>query len=390
MDKPVPICNLDSLENQPPEPTSIIPEMLYQQVLSVIWGPPESGKSHIAIDLGCTLSQHMPIVYVAAEVPYEVKARNSAWKMKYGLDCKNQFHMWKEPVLLMQSKSVNYFASSISALKPRVIFIDPLAQCFVGGDENSTKDMEIVTYHLSSLARHLNAAICVVAHTGWDHTRERGSSVLRGAYRLGFSVEREEAGIIHLQTGKKNFGSLRVNRFFRTEQIGENGMHTVLIPAIGDPYSSVGDLPERQKQALTCLAMPIHAGGITRTELGHYMMEEYGLQSITASVKAANALIKRELVDLKAGGKVTLSDKGEDLAAYYESVISGVLGVEKTPSLSFNWSVNVTPSSSPTLHSQNTTQNTIQNSPIHPIPPSTEGEGSELECSDVDEIEIVH
>jgi hypothetical protein len=70
---------------------------------------------------------------------------------------------------------------------PALIVIDTLARCFVGGDENSAKDMGLFVQACRGLQAATGGALLVVHHTGkpkknsGDPGLERGSSALRAA-----------------------------------------------------------------------------------------------------------------------------------------------------------------------------------------------------------------
>lgn len=328
----LPLFDVDDPSSFPPTPTEIVKGIIYQSVLTTIWGAPESGKSHIALDMACTIAQKFPVLYVSAEAPYEAGLRATAWMNYYKTTCKGNLKVWKEPVLLMKKKSVDFFINSIALLSPVVIFFDPLAQCFIGGDENSARDMGIVAFHLNKISRVLGSGICIVAHSGWNGGHERGSSALRGANRISLSATQSQDGIIKLHSEKMNAGKPIEDKYFSIKQIGSNEMHTVLFPAPKEAPPTKG-ISERQKQVLMSLAMPIFSGGVQRVEIAKYAEATYGL-STGLIYKAINVLIEKELATVSIGGKVLLSDEGKDLA---DSFSSDENSKPKFSSSNYNW-----------------------------------------------------
>jgi hypothetical protein len=70
-----------------------------------------------------------------------------------------------------------------AGLSPRIVVIDTLARCFIGGDENSTRDMGLFVHGCDRLREAFpGATVLVVHHTGKDAKRgDRGSTALRAA-----------------------------------------------------------------------------------------------------------------------------------------------------------------------------------------------------------------
>lgn len=308
--KPLPLFNVDQPESFPPTPVEIIPGVLYEQLLTTLWGSPEAGKSHIALDLACTVAQVHPVVYVAAEASFEIGLRSEAWKLEHDATCNNRLIVWGEPVLLMQAENVHRFVQGIQAIKPKVVFFDPLAQCLMGGDESSTRDMTVATYHLNQVARHFNAAVCVIHHTGWNKSRERGSSVLRGASRISISAQRLHEGPICLKIEKQNSGQRIPTRYFEIKQT-TSPLHTVAIPVIREDAanSTTGKLPKRQREILTALGMPLFEHGVSKVELWRYAEAAYKIGHSSA-YHTINALIKRELATTSKSGLVFITEAG--------------------------------------------------------------------------------
>src|SRR5438034_1345408 len=71
-----------------------------------------------------------------------------------------------------------------------LVGVDTLARCFVGGEENSAKDMGLFVAGLDRLRAATGAAVLVVHHTGRESGRERGSTALSGAVDTLMVIER--------------------------------------------------------------------------------------------------------------------------------------------------------------------------------------------------------
>jgi hypothetical protein len=94
---------------------------------------------------------------------------------------------------------VDAFALEVAKLDPppRLIIIDTLARCFVGGDENSAKDMGEFVHGVDRIRRlPSKPAVLVVHHSGHVKGRERGSTALRGAVDTLFLVQRSNEALV--------------------------------------------------------------------------------------------------------------------------------------------------------------------------------------------------
>lgn len=337
--KSIPIFDADDPQSFPKPPIEIIKGILYQQVLTTLWGAPGSGKSHIALDLACMIAQKYPVIYVAAEAPYEIGLRAKAWKQYHSTTLNHNLKVWTEPVLLMKTKSVNFFIESVHNIKPVAIFIDPLAQCFLGGNENETEDMGVVTFHLNYLCRILQTSVCIVTHTGWSSVHERGSSVLRAATRISLSVKQSD-GTIKLRTEKMNAGKPLEDRYFSIEQINENEMETVLIPATKESISINSKLTDKQRQVLESLSMTIFTDGVLKTELASYVSGAFGI-SVNGVYKIANILVDKGLAVTSKAGKLTISEEGIDTIDSLKQMDNLTLQLSTGK---FNWTLSNYPS----------------------------------------------
>lgn len=386
------LFNADDPKSYPSPPLEIIKGIIYKPMLTTIWGKPESGKSHIAIDMACTISQIEPVVYVAAEAPYEIVQRIKAWKGYYETDCKNNLHIWQEPVMLMDKSSVDIFITGITHLNPSVIFFDTLAQCFQGGNENETKDMTLVTGHLAHIIRKLSSAVCLIAHTGWETKHERGSSVLRAANRISASVNKTNDGNIEFKIVKMNAGKKPEPRHFTIKQIGDHEMQTILLPSNPkEDVSSVSGLPDRQKQILLALAMPTFGNGVTRQELVKWAGDGIGLAQ-SSVYDALNKLMLKELVIKKGNALVIISEEGREMAEVILTIQDQEANKSNIPIDNLNWILTHSNAFQPNsndipIHSNQSNSNDSNSPPVYKTG-TLESDGEIVDCKKVGEVGI--
>jgi hypothetical protein len=201
------ILTVDELENLP-EPEWIIGDYLVKNGLNVMFGPPASFKSFLALDWACTLAHPdmdtwfgRPcatgrVLYIAAEGGSGIRQRIQSWRTCRGLESPPLLHVMPRPVNLFQPGETAVLIGHIDAELPEppiLIVVDTVARCMTGGDEDRARDMAVVLDNISAVQRRYDAAALLAHHTG--HTekgRERGSSALGGAADMRIGILRDE------------------------------------------------------------------------------------------------------------------------------------------------------------------------------------------------------
>jgi hypothetical protein len=85
-------------------------------------------------------------------------------------------------VNLMDPTKVDGLVHLATELSPRLVVLDTLARCIVGGDENTAKDIGVAVEAAERLRRASRGCVLLVHHSGKDQAAgARGSSALRGA-----------------------------------------------------------------------------------------------------------------------------------------------------------------------------------------------------------------
>ena len=208
----------------------------------VLYSPPGSGKSWIALDWAFHIALGMPwqglstkqapVIYIAAEGRGGLGQRIGAWLTKYRPgDIPVYFSLQPLDVLEDGPEELTAACSLFTPdlgepeidLVPGLIIIDTLARCFTG-DENETADMARFVAGVDTLRQQLGATVLVVHHMGKDRSRgERGSSVLRGAADTMIRVVRNKQDDVMLlkcskQKDAVEFGDIEL----RLETVGES------------------------------------------------------------------------------------------------------------------------------------------------------------------------
>ena len=95
-------------------------------------------------------------------------------------------------VNLLDPDEVNALIETARPVAPRVLSIDTLHRNLGGGDDSSSKDIGLYTRHVDRIRDALHCCVVTIHHTGWDETRERGSTALRGALDTLIALRRQD------------------------------------------------------------------------------------------------------------------------------------------------------------------------------------------------------
>lgn len=210
--KPSPfISSIDLIVSPNSEPLKWIVEgLLPSNSVTLIAGEPGSYKTWLALSLAKSVSEgepflnrhtkRMKVYYIDRENPREliINRLNMIGRAKDFIF----WGLWSNPEP-PQLGDISYL--EIAKEKPLIIF-DTLLK-FHQGDENSSRDMGIVSRHLTML-RDAGATVLVLHHKGKSPLNDyRGSSEIVGGVDIAYSLSKakEEGGILSLKGIKNRF-----------------------------------------------------------------------------------------------------------------------------------------------------------------------------------------
>lgn len=184
----------------------VVEDYIEADTLAQVFGDPGCGKSFVAIDVACCVATGTPwhghevrrgsVFYIAGEGHNGLNRRFKAWELGNGIDISEapiykshraaQFYDATEAALVAQS--IKDMIEDAGCL-PSLIVIDTLARN-MGGDENSTKDMNAFIQHLDVyLKEPYKCCVMIIHHSGTgDKDRGRGSSAMKGAIDAEYKV----------------------------------------------------------------------------------------------------------------------------------------------------------------------------------------------------------
>ena len=213
------LLDIDQIEAMPP-PTWLVHEMLVDDGLSVIYGPPGAGKSFISLDMALRLAHAMEwhgraakptgVLYSAGEGARGLGKRIKGWRHKHGLDgIDAPFLLLPVAVELLDEQQRGKLLRTLDAARERAGFsigltvIDTVSRALAGADENGQEAMGAFVKACDAIRNHAGGAVLGVHHSGKDKDRGmRGSTVLLGACDAVFQLEKLE-GAVALKTEKQ-------------------------------------------------------------------------------------------------------------------------------------------------------------------------------------------
>lgn len=190
------------------DPEWLIPDMLPADAVAMIYGPPYSGKSFIALDIALTLASGIarygaperppvPVVYIAAEGARGiVRLRRPAWRIAHGITGPLPFFAVDTMPLVARPQDVVELLKAIEARKiaPKLLVVDTVARMMAGKNENDARDAGELIEALDMLKRALGCTVLALHHTGKDDARgARGSNAFLGGVDTMLEVRSHQA-----------------------------------------------------------------------------------------------------------------------------------------------------------------------------------------------------
>jgi RecA-family ATPase len=194
---------------------------------SVLYGPPKSGKTFLALDWAlriATLTEwhgHAviggPVLYVSGEGSGGLHQRITAWHKGNGTDT-SRLYVVPFAARLLNPDHVQQLQDDVMATGARLLVIDTLARSMAGSDENSAQDMGGAIAALDRIRQNVGCGILVVHHSGVDGTRPRGSTALFGAADTLARVDGGQDSILRLSCeGMKDARPFRTSHWKMVE-----------------------------------------------------------------------------------------------------------------------------------------------------------------------------
>jgi phage/plasmid primase-like uncharacterized protein len=216
----------------------IVDDYIEGDSLAQVFGDPGGGKSFVSIDIACCVATGVPwhghqvqqgaVFYIAGEGHNGLARRFKAWELGNGISLAGvPLYKSHRAAQLYDSTEAAIVAESVKQLSadagcvPSMIIIDTVARN-MGGDENSTQDMNAFIQHLDTYLRQpWKCCVLVVHHSGaMDKERSRGSTALRGALDAEYKVALDSGSkTIQFESKKMKDAEMPAAKNFQITQI---------------------------------------------------------------------------------------------------------------------------------------------------------------------------
>jgi hypothetical protein len=172
--------------------------------LTVIWGPPKSGKSFWTFDLVMRVAlgwdyrgrrvHQGAVIYCCFEGQSGIKGRVEAFRQQFLAEEIEPVPFFLQPVTLdlfkHHTELIKVIRATLGETKPVAIALDTLNRS-LGGSESSDTDMSNYVRAADAIRDAFNCAVMIVHHCGINDSRPRGHTSLTGAADAQLAVRRE-------------------------------------------------------------------------------------------------------------------------------------------------------------------------------------------------------
>ena len=237
-----------------------------------------------------------PVVYIMGEGRGGLGIRVRAQKMHLGVDGQAGVHFITTAVPMLNITEVVRLIATIETLgtPPAAIIWDTLSRTFIGGDENSSKDMAAYVAAIDRVKEAVGGTAIVQHHTGHgSRDRERGSSVLGGAADTIMSLD-DKDGVLELACEKQKDASEFPPILLKLHPVGES----CVLKLHDGAWSNAGFLSQVEREALRSLHESFLDDGGSATA-----WKDASGMAPSSFYKARTSLVRRHLVDQEGAGK---------------------------------------------------------------------------------------
>lgn len=298
----------------------IIPGWLPERATTMVYGPPGAGKSFYAVAMALELASGgswcghsfdapVPVLYVAAERPYDLRDRAEAWSLHHRKPIPGAFHLLPvstDSPQLTQPDRVGALCELVEAIGAKVVILDTYARLTLGIDENSAKDTGPVGEQMERIvAATGDGAVVAVHHSGKDVSRGmRGSNALEGNVSLTIRLTSDN-GLVTAEVDKNNSAAkdghrenYRIHGLDLPPEKGSDDVRDggVLLPTMR-PVAS-----DKDREQVLEIIRNAFDGAASRNQIAAGLKEQHGREMGTSTIGRILTALKRDGILTTTGG----------------------------------------------------------------------------------------
>jgi hypothetical protein len=249
------------LENRPRRKL-LVPEICFETGITTIVAPSGDGKTTTGHSLARTIGtggvwdgeiiKKRPYIWIAGEDLDGVRAMDEAWKRAYPEACTPEGWFLDGEVDLSTDAKVTEVLRKLKDLpmSPFIVF-DALSDMIGDLKEDSSQDMiRVYKGGLRRIAEERQASVLILHHSGWNTSRERGSSAIRAKSDIVEQITKFDPvkGIAEYKQHKRRDG-VRIQFGYRTKLVPVVG-YPQPIPIVTGVRISTPELREAEKERI--------------------------------------------------------------------------------------------------------------------------------------------
>jgi hypothetical protein len=296
--------------------------------LVVLFAPRGKGKTFASLGFSFSHASGLPcldrrphqgsVVYIMGEGRGGLGNRVRAQKAFLGLEGDVGVRFVTTAVPMLDDGEVGRLIATIQSLHEPVAAVvwDTLSRTFIGGDENSSKDMALYVAAVDRVKDAVGGTAIVQHHTGHGSVeRERGSSVLGGAADTIMAL-RDRDGLLTLECDKQKDAVEFSPIALQLHPVGDS----CVLKVHDTPWNKGDFLSHVEAQALRTLHDSFLAdGGSASAWLAASEMPT------SSFYKARTSLVRRHLADQRGegrGARYVITEDGARLLKVHSSTVT--------------------------------------------------------------------
>ncbi len=235
----------------------LVDELIPAKGIVLLWGPPKCLKSFFVFGMMFHVGkgwefheravQQGAVMYFAFEGSHGYRKRGEALRRHHELELDGTID--RTPITVVAGKAdlvrdhallIKEVRSEMAGVRPVAVVLDTLNKSLVGSE---SKDLDMAAYIRAAEAVRdaFDCVVIVVHHCGWDESRMRGHSSLRGAVDAEISITREGDVIVAtVEEMRDGPDGVQIVGRTRLVEVGEDSRGRPLTSLVIEPHELDG------------------------------------------------------------------------------------------------------------------------------------------------------